>query len=581
MHHKIPHQLYIVAFLSVFLMGGLVVYFQTTKPERLTPTVSPSSSQSIGGTQSGTQSNSSKTGQSSGHVSPRSSQPAINPIPTPPLAHVETPPSPEQTAISETIEKEYPYRALGVSSNDPYLTRSLAIQKTNTTAAWSISTGAPVIVADIDTGFALQHEDLASQWYQNPGETGSTKIGDRCWTGQPTDKAANKCDDDNNNYVDDWRGWNFFGTFDSASGQYIQNNNPQAGTIDQNGAALSHGTQTAGLLGAATNNGIGIASANWNTKIMPLQALDDNGNGTTSGVVFAVYYAVDNGATIINMSLGGDVNDPALQKAIDYAYSKNVLVIAAAGNCGTGKELGCNPNTPGAMSYPALSNHVLAVGATDQNDARASFSSYGPGLDVMAPGSGTIISPMIDQSAAPLNYTSAYSANLHGTSFATPVVSGIASLIASLRPGATPDEITAIIDGSARKVSSMNGAIYSAQYGHGVVNADTAMTIKQSFATNVPSADPILAQTGNYKSEHTFDQNSLMSSGCSVAANSYCTIRLTDQTNGFDRYLPYTLANANGKAGWSWPGSTLTNGEWNVVAVTSNRTSGFYPLFNK
>lgn len=581
MHHKLPRHLFIVAFLSVAVMGGLAYHFRDRTPTKLTPTVTVSSNQSIGGTQPSQPSNPHENTTTSSQNTPKTIQSKQSVMPTP-EAKPSAPVTPKQTTIARSIITEYPYRALGVTSNDPYLTRSLATQKTSLTNAWSTSTGAStVVVADIDTGFALQHEDLQSQWYQNSGETGATKLGDRCWTGTPQDKSANNCDDDGNGYTDDWRGWNFYGTLDKVSGNYIQNNNPQAGLTNSAGQALSHGTETAGLLGAATNNGIGIASANWQTKVMPLQALDDNGNGTTSGIVYAIYYAVDNGAQIINMSLGGSVNDLAVQKAVDYAFSKNVLIVAAAGNCGAGKEAGCDPNAPGAMSYPALGNHVLAVGATDQYDTRTSFSSYGPGLDVMAPGSGAIISTMVDQSTTPANYTNAYSATLYGTSFSTPITSGIASLIKSLRPTSTPDEITAIIDGSARKVSGMNGALYTPLYGHGVITADTAAKIEQAFATNNSTVAPTLAQTGNYQSEHSFDQTSLMSSGCKVAANTYCTIRLNDQTNGYDRYLPYVLANTSGQAGWSWPGSTMTSGEWNVTAVSGNQSSGFYPLFSK
>ncbi len=80
------------------------------------------------------------------------------------------------------------------------------MQKTNIAAAWNITTGSTVIVADIDTGYALDHEDLRSSWYQNPKETGTTQMGDTCWTGSPQNKSANGCDDDSNGHVDDWRG---------------------------------------------------------------------------------------------------------------------------------------------------------------------------------------------------------------------------------------------------------------------------------------------------------------------------------------------------------------------------------------
>jgi len=583
-HSHPPHHLLLVAAFSILTMGSLVLYYTQKKPgSPLTPTQPVSKEHSIGGTQHSMTAPTPKSDPSSSattNTKPPTAPTAEAPV-TKPTDHVAVNPDTDTTPqpSARSVAVEYPYRALGTTTNDPYYSLSLASMKTGAMRAWDTSTGNDVVVAVIDTGYSLAHEDLTQSWYQNSGETGMTQPGDRCWKGSPEDKRSNGCDDDNNGYTDDWRGWNFYGTFDQATGQWIQNNTPQAGALNQTGLALSHGTQVAGLIGATSNNEVGIASPNWRTKVMPLQALNDDGEGVTSDIINAIYYAVDNGAKIINMSLGGSANDPALLTATTYAYNHGVTIIAAAGNCGTGQEQGCDTTKPGAMGYPALYDHVIGVGATDANDARASFSSYGPGLDVVAPGSGKLISPMIDTSVAPHNYTSAYAGTLYGTSFASPVVAGIASLILSVRPSALPDDITAIIDGSARKVGAMNSNYYSNEYGHGVITADTGVIISKALAASQTA--PQLRQTGNYISEHSYSSTSTMSSACVLPANTYCTVRLRSSQSGFDRYLPYSLTSTNGDAGWSWPGASLDSGEWRATAVSGDKASTSYYLFSK
>lgn len=481
--------------------------------------------------------------------------------------------APRQAELARFIHQEFPYRALLIP-NDPYAQNSWALSATRAYDTWDRTTGGsgtPIIVANIDTGFALDHEDLASQWYQNPGEQGMTAASDRCWSGAPTDKRSNSCDDDSNGYVDDWRGWNFAGT---AAGSYQDpNNNPQAGVSAPNGPAVSHGTQTAGLLGAASNNGKGIATLNWNVRVMPLQTLDDNGSGWTSDIVAAIHYAVDNGASVINMSLGGDHYDADLDAAIQYAYAHNVVVVAAAGNCGTGNESGCDPARPGAMGYPALNRHVIAVGASNADGSRASFSSYGPGLDVLAPGSGAITAPRWSST----NPTSAYSGALYGTSFASPLVASYASLLRAQLPNASVDVITSLVDGTARKVAAMNSTIYTDEHGHGLID-----TLSSSIVASAPVAPqaPTLLQTGSHSSEHSFRPDTMLHSGCVTSAGSACTIWAQD-IRGYDRYLSYYIADSNGRVGWQWPGSSLMTGEWFVRAISTQPSATPYYLFSK
>ena len=473
--------------------------------------------------------------------------------------------SPKQSSIREVVNKEHVYYPL-LTANDPGYASDWAIQKVNAPAAWNISTGnGQTVVAVIDTGFALDHEDLKNNWYMNNGETGLTKEGDSCWTGAAQDKQTNNCDDDGNGYIDDWRGWNF------SSGD----NNPMAGRVNPNGAAVTHGTETAGLVGATGNNNLGIATINWNTKIMPLQALSDNGPGYTSDIIAAIYYAVDNGANVISMSLGGSEFDQDLVDATNYAYEHNVVVIAAAGNCGTGTEQGCSGLPAGSMSYPALNNHVISVGATTSSDQRASFSSYGADLDVVAPGSGSINSPIWTAS----NSTSLYASYLNGTSFAAPQVASLASLIKSIRPDSSVDDITALILATATKPSVMNGALYTNEFGHGIINANTALTIASSL--NTTSNAPTLLQAGGVNAEHLYSSSDTLGSGCTTSANSYCTIWMKDENTGRDRYLPYQKANTQGITGWTWSGSLIPNNVWQIRAVQGDYRSTAYSLGNK
>jgi len=301
-------------------------------------------------------------------------------------------------------------------------------------ATWDKTTGSSdTAVAVIDTGFALSHDELSYRWETNSGEmgtVGSEGAAPNCTSrGLPLDKSCNNIDDDSNGYVDDWRGWDY----------NAGDNTPQAGTQSSSGS-VTHGTNTSGLVGAAGNNNIGAVSLNWQTKILPLQALDDTGTGYTSAIAQAMHYAVDRGVDVISLSLGSNVPDDVMRVELDYAAANNVVVVAAAGNDG------CD-----CLSYPANYSDVIAVGATDANDAVASFSSYGANLDVVAPGSGLISTTTWTST----NNQSAYtSGNIYGTSFSAPIVAGLAALLKGVRPDATPAMINSWITGGTDVINS-------------------------------------------------------------------------------------------------------------------------------
>jgi subtilisin family serine protease len=464
--------------------------------------------------------------------------------------------SPKYDEIKESVQKEIAYHMF-TTPNDPSYGGDWALAKINAPAAWNIATGnGQTVVAVIDGGFALNHEDLVDHWSTNPGETGTTQLGNRCWTGLPQSKQTNNCDDDDNGYVDDWRGWSFING----------DNDPQAGRVDSSGEGVRHASEVSGLIGSSGNNGIGIVSLNWNTKIMPLQALDDDGTGYTSDVTAAVYYAVDNGAQVINLSLGAYANDPAMQTAVNYATAHNVVVVAAAGNCGDGAGSECADVPIGTIAYPAAYPNAIAVGASTQTDQRASFGSYGPALDVSAPGYNIPISTSWSVDSP----TNTYASGLYGTSFSSPFVASLAALIKSIRPATSVSDVTALIDATATKPVGMNGLAYSEQFGHGIINAASALTI--ASVLNSTTGTPALLQAGSEKSEHTVSASSTLGSGCVVPAGNACTIQMTSSL-GHVRFLPYSIVSASGAAGWTWSSAILDSSNWEIRARSGSNVS--------
>ena len=227
-----------------------------------------------------------------------------------------------------------------------------------------------------------------------------------------------------------------------------------------------HGTHVAGIAAAITNNGVGVAGVNWNARIMPVRVLDENGSGWDSDIAEGIIWAADNGADVINMSLGGPTSYPyTLQSAVDYAYSHGVVVVAAVGN---------SPN--GIPIYPASCSHVIGVGATNSSDQRASFSNYGTFVDVTAPGE-TIASTYWSGGA------NVY-AQASGTSMATPHVAGLAALLAGQYPTFTPAQIEGAIENTAFDLGASGYDIY---YGYGRIDAYKAITQLDHFAVSTPT----------------------------------------------------------------------------------------------
>ncbi len=252
----------------------------------------------------------------------------------------------------EYAEPDFTVRALG-TPNDPYFVEQWGMVKLQAPEAWDITTGSPNIqVAVLDTGVDLDHPDLAPKIVSSIDFSGSSS-------------------------ADDVHG---------------------------------HGTHVAGIAAACTNNGIGVAGVGYDATIMNVKVLADDGTGYLSWIAEGIVWAADNGADVINLSLGGSFGSSTLKDAVNYAWNKGAVVVAAAGNEGSSSPL-----------YPAYYTNCIAVAATNGIDQKASWSNYGDWVDVAAPGV-SIISTYIATVNEGYRFFS-------GTSMASAHVAGLAALV--------------------------------------------------------------------------------------------------------------------------------------------------------
>ncbi|MGI2901767.1 S8 family serine peptidase [Tolypothrix sp. VBCCA 56010] len=279
-------------------------------------------------------------------------------------------------------------------------------------SAWATGyTGKGVVVAVVDTGVDRNHDDLKDNIWTNSKEI-----------------ANNGIDDDGNGYVDDFNGWNFDGN----------DNN----TLDVAG----HGTHVSGTI-AGENNNFGVTGIAYDAKIMPVKVLDDSGSGSYDAIAQGIRYAADNGANVINLSLGGSYPDSGLESALKYASSKGAIVVMAAGN-----ESGFQPG------YPAhyADETGIAVGAVDKENNLASFSNlagFNPLTYVTAPGVDVY-------STLPGNKYADYS----GTSMASPHVAGVVALMLSANPNLTDAQVRQILEdtsGNSTQAANSNFSLSS------------------------------------------------------------------------------------------------------------------------
>jgi serine protease len=243
---------------------------------------------------------------------------------------------------------------------------------------------------------------------------------------------------------------------------------------DDNG----HGTMTAGIIGANTNNGVGLAGVAWSAKILPVKVLDAEGSGTDAVIIAGINWAAANGAKVINLSLGGPDDNPLLHDAITQAVAKGIVVVAAAGNTGVG-----------APEYPAAYPEVIAVGATDNNGALTAFSTHGDWVDIAAPG-WDIFSTGPRSLTLP-EYLPYWTGS--GTSFSAPMVAGVAALLRNKFPTYTPAQIAARLKSTARDAGPRGIDPY---YGAGILDAYNALggTWAAEFWTAGPDGNDVPAR---------------------------------------------------------------------------------------
>jgi serine protease len=311
--------------------------------------------------------------------------------------------------------------------NDPKYKYQWHMDQIGMPAAWKLSDGDGVIVAVLDTGVA----------YENRGEF---------------------------HQVEDLAGVRFVKPYD-----FIGKNNH---ANDDHG----HGTHVAGTIAQATHNGVGVSGVARKASIMPLKVLSARGSGSVAGIADAIRYAADEGAHVINMSLGGRFPSKVLEKAVKYAHSKGVVVVCAAGNDGRGK-----------VGYPAAYPGAIAVAATQFDESTTFYSNYGKDIDVAAPGGNTRVDQNGDgQPDGVLQNTIAigdptksdYYAYM-GTSMASPHVAGVAALIVA--QGVTdPAAVEKILKSTARPPQGRDLDVK--RYGAGIVDAEAAILKARSHS---------------------------------------------------------------------------------------------------
>jgi len=299
-----------------------------------------------------------------------------------------------QSGVFAWVERDY-YAHTAAVPNDPSYASQWYLPRIQSPQAWSVTTGAAsVVVAVIDSGICATHPDLSPKLLP---------------------------------------GWNFLdGTSD---------------TSDQ----LGHGTAVAGTVAAASNNHIGVAGVNWASTILPLVVVNGKDQAAYSDIAAAIQYAADHGARVINVSLGGRNPSQTLETAVEYAWSKGAVVIAAAMN-----------DASDAPYYPAACGRALAVAATDANDHLAAFSNYGTWIALSAPGTD-ILSTVNGGGYSYWN----------GTSFAAPIVAGVAALCLAVNPALSNPALVSILEHSTDDLGVPG---FDSYFGWGRINAFKAVT---------------------------------------------------------------------------------------------------------
>jgi subtilisin family serine protease len=328
------------------------------------------------------------------------------------------------------------YRSASIARYFPHLEQVEALSD-------STHLGKDIVIAVVDTGVYYNHPHLSPNILTNQND----KHGN----------DSNNIDDDGNGYKDDYAGWDFY--------------NGDAYPIDDNG----HGTHVAGL---AASTYMGIAPK---AKILPIKVLSADGRGDLGTIAAGILYAIDMGADIVNLSLGGAGSGPItneirqLINTVKIAKDNNSLIIAAAGNGGNDGVGDCNDNSP---VYPAniQEKNVISVASVDLYNSLTNYSNFGGGtVHVAAPGgdqyTGGLSSAAIPYCYGPCNSGDIPYVSNMGTSMATPVVAGLAAVIKSKNKSLSHSQIKTIIMSSSTRKASLEGLVQSG----GVINLRNAL----------------------------------------------------------------------------------------------------------
>ena len=324
----------------------------------------------------------------------------------------------------EEAEPLVQMEALAFTPNDPEFPRQWNMKMIHMPEAWERSRGKGVVVAVIDTGIAYEdHGDFV----QVPDLAGARFV----------------------------RGYDFVNDTEHPN--------------DDNG----HGTHVAGTIAQRTNNGVGVAGVAFEAVLMPLKVLSRSGLGNSADIADAIRWAVDHGAKVLNLSLGGPGYSGVMERAVAYARSKGAVVVCAAGNSGVGQ-----------VSYPAAYAGAVAVGALGPDAQLAPYSSWGEALDLLAPGGNTRLGPgngILQATIDRADFRKPVLAEYQGTSMATPHVAGVAALLFAV--GAkSPDEVEKALFAGA--VSE--GGAWTPRAGHGRLDALGALN---ALGTTAPAVD--------------------------------------------------------------------------------------------
>ncbi|MFW6016028.1 MAG: S8 family serine peptidase [bacterium] len=373
-------------------------------------------------------------------------------------------------------EPNYIYHPTAIPEDQYYDNYQWDMVNMNMEAAWDITKGdKSVIVAVIDTGIVPNHPDLKDNLLQ-----GADFVG-----------GVNRHPISSYNQTD---------------------NDPTDTTTRADGG--SHGTHVAGTIGAVTNNKVGVAGVNWDLKILPIRALRKQG-GSSWDIVEGIYYAIDQGVDVINMSFGGNGRSSYQQEAIKKAVESGITVVAATGNENS------------AVYYPAAFPETIAVGSVGKNNSRAAYSNYGPEVDLVAPGgnySESIVSTWGYYENG--NSIPAYTGMI-GTSMAAPHVSGVAALLYAIGVS-DPEEIKERLINTARDLGTPGK---NNEYGHGIVDAYGALLNKKVLNPQVFTADK--------------DGNSLYLKSEIVKANDNGSFKLDKVESDSEYFIAWFDANDN------------------------------------